>query len=104
MSVFGALTLYIISMISLLRLRKEEPALHRPFRVPMYPLFPLTALVIALVSFIAMAIYNTKLTVIYCLLVAGCYGIFKLWQILKGPGTDLSKIPSEPTTRTKTKN
>lgn len=84
MSVFGALTLYIISMISLLRLRKTEPALHRPFRVPLYPLLPLTALTIAVVSFVAMAIYNIKLTVIYCLLVAGCYGIFKLWQILKG--------------------
>jgi ethanolamine permease len=33
-SVFGALTLYVISMISLLRLRKKEPTLERPFRVP----------------------------------------------------------------------
>jgi ethanolamine permease len=84
MSVFGALTLYIVSMISLLVLRKKEPALPRPFKVPLYPIFPWTALIIALLSFIAMAIYNLVLTAIYCLVVAGCYGIFKLWQAKKG--------------------
>ncbi len=79
-SVFGALTLYIISMISLLRLRKTDPTLPRPFRVPFFPLFPYTALTIGLVSFIAMAFYNYRLAGIYCLLVLSCYGIFKLWQ------------------------
>lgn len=80
MSVFGALTLYIISMISFIRLRQTEPNLPRPFKVPLYPLFPWTALVISLVSFVAMTIYNLKLAGIYCLVVAGCYAIFKLWQ------------------------
>ncbi len=47
-SVFGALTLYILSMISMLRLRKKEPALERPFRVPFYPYFPVTALILAM--------------------------------------------------------
>src|SRR5450432_50074 len=46
-SVFGALTLYILSMISMLLLRKNEPLLERPFRVPFFPVFPVTALVIA---------------------------------------------------------
>jgi len=86
MSVFGALTLYIISMISLLRLRKKEPTLKRPFKVPFYPVFPYTALIIAIISFLAMAIYNFKLVGIFCLLVAGCYGIFKLWQRKKSDG------------------
>jgi len=56
-SVFGALTLYIVSMIALLQLRKKEPQLERPFKVPMYPFFPVIALIIAVVSFIAMTIY-----------------------------------------------
>src|SRR5215207_4327403 len=64
-SVFGALTLYILSMISFLVLRKKEPALERPFRVPMYPYFPVTALFIAVVSFIAMTIYNPALALFY---------------------------------------
>lgn len=77
-SVFGALTLYIVSMITLLRLRKKEPHLHRPFRVPMYPLFPVTALIIAIFSFVAMTIYNAQLAMIYFLLVGICYACFKL--------------------------
>ena len=50
LSVFGALTLYIISMISLLRLRRQEPHLERPFKVPFYPASPIIALSIAAVS------------------------------------------------------
>lgn len=79
-SVFGALTLYIVSMIALLKLRKTEPDLPRPFKVPLFPMFPYTALFIALGSFVAMSIYNLKLAGIYLLLVVSCYGIFKLWD------------------------
>ena len=79
-SVFGALTLYIVSMIALLQLRKKEPQLERPFKVPLYPFFPVTALIIALVSFVAMTIYNGKLTLIYFLLVGICYLCFKLFN------------------------
>ncbi|HTD93994.1 MAG TPA: ethanolamine permease [Chitinophagaceae bacterium] len=77
-SVFGALTLYIISMISLLRLRKSEPNLERPFRVPFYPVAPVVALVIAVLSFIAMTIYNFTLAGIYIGMLLGCYLLFKL--------------------------
>lgn len=65
LSVFGALTLYIFSMISLLLLRKNEPELPRPFRVALYPLFPLLALVIAIISIVAMFIFNLYLGIIY---------------------------------------
>lgn len=64
-SVFGALTLYIISMISIVILRKREPELHRPFRIRFYPLFPVVALIIASVSIVAMFIFNPKLGLIY---------------------------------------
>jgi ethanolamine permease len=83
-SVFGALTLYILSMISMLRLRRKEPALKRPFLVPMYPVFPVTALVIAIISIVAMVIYNLNLALFYILLMALSYGFFKL---LKKQGT-----------------
>jgi ethanolamine permease len=79
-SVFGALTLYIVSMIALLQLRKKEPQLNRPFKVPMYPFFPATALVIAVVSFVAMTITNFKLAIIYFLLMGICYAVFKLFK------------------------
>jgi ethanolamine permease len=79
-SVFGALTLYIISMVAMLKLRKKEPDLPRPFRAPLYPFFPLAALVIASFSFVAVAIYNVKLVMIYVLILAVSFGIFKLWN------------------------
>jgi ethanolamine permease len=83
-SVFGALTLYILSMVSMLRLRRKEPTLRRPFHVPMYPLFPITALVIAVISIAAMVVYNLNLALFYILLMALSYGFFKL---LKKQGT-----------------
>ncbi|MDP4263607.1 MAG: ethanolamine permease [Bacteroidota bacterium] len=80
-SVFGALTLYIVSMIALLRLRKKEPLLERPFKVPVYPLFPLTALCIGVFSFVVMTIYNKELALVYFLLLGICYACFKFFKI-----------------------
>jgi ethanolamine permease len=78
LAVFGALTLYIISMIALLKLRIKEPALERPFKVPAFPYFPIIALVIALVSFAALVVYNVNLFILYLLIITGSYFIFKL--------------------------
>ena len=75
---FGALSLYIISMISLLVLRKKEPELERPFRVPFYPLTPIIALVIASVSFVAITIYNFKLALVYFAILALTFIWFKM--------------------------
>lgn len=79
-SVFGALTLYIISMVSLLQLRKKEALMDRPFKAPMYPLFPVTALLIAIVSFVAMTIFNLQLAVIYFVIMGICFVLFKLFK------------------------
>ena len=79
-SVFGALTLYIISMIALIRLRRNEPTLERPFKVPFYPFFPVIALIIASISFVAMTIYNAYLALIYFLIMVFCFVMFKLFK------------------------
>jgi ethanolamine permease len=78
LSVFGALTLYAVSMVAVLKLRVKEPALHRPFRVPLFPVFPLVALILATASFIALAFYNPVLLIIYMLILVGSFVIFKL--------------------------
>jgi ethanolamine permease len=72
-SVFGALTLYVLAMVSVLALRKKEPGLERPFRVPLYPLFPIVALVIATVCLVAMVWLNVNLSLIYFSLLLGSY-------------------------------
>ncbi len=84
-SVFGALTLYILSMISMLQLRKKEPELDRPFKVPFYPYFPVTALVLASLSIIAMTIYNFQLALFYILGMAVTFGLFKLLTKQEAP-------------------
>jgi ethanolamine permease len=82
-SVFGALTLYMIAMAAMIRLRRKQPLLPRPFKVPLYPLFPLMALIIALLSFIAMCIYNFKLAVVYISLLLFSYLLFKIFKPAK---------------------
>jgi ethanolamine permease len=64
-AVFGALFLYFFSMISLIKLRIREPELPRPFKVPFYPLFPYTALIITLVALIAMIVFNLVLFLLF---------------------------------------
>jgi ethanolamine permease len=58
MSVFGAILMYILSMLSLFQLRRSEPGLVRPFRAPCYPGFPGIALAGALVCMGTMVYYN----------------------------------------------
>lgn len=83
LSVFGALCLYIISMVSVIRLRKKEPHLERPFRVPFYPFTPLLALVIAILSLIAMIVYNLLLAGIFLSIMLGCLITFLLSRSTK---------------------
>ncbi|BAU54480.1 ethanolamine permease [Mucilaginibacter gotjawali] len=53
-SVMGAVLMYMLSMVSLFILRKKEAGLERPFKAPVYPLFPAIALIICAVTFFAM--------------------------------------------------
>jgi len=68
LSVFGALTMYGASMISLFVLRKREPGLPRSYKAPAYPVLPIIAMMGALVSFIAVAYYNFTLFIGYALI------------------------------------
>ena len=77
-SVFGALTLYVMGMVTVLALRRKEPGLERSFRVPLYPVFPLVALVIAVVCLVAMISLNIKLSLIYFSLLAVSYIWFRV--------------------------
>lgn len=65
MSVFGAIVMYIISMLSLFQLRKSEPKLDRPFKAPLFPVLPAIALGLAGLSLVAMVYYNLLLAAIF---------------------------------------
>ena len=57
-SAIGALTMYIISMVSVMVLRKKEPGAERPFKTPFYPWFPLIALSLSVISLVAVIWFN----------------------------------------------
>jgi len=80
MSVFGAIVLYIVSMLSLFALRKKEPDLQRPFTAIAYPVFPAIALVLALVSLVTMVYFNGVLALIFAGLMALAYAYFSVTQ------------------------
>ncbi len=80
MAVFGAIVMYIVSMMSLFALRKNEPNLERPFKAYAYPLFPTIALVLASISLITMIYYNQQLTVVFFGLMALAYLYFMMTQ------------------------
>ncbi|RJX80770.1 ethanolamine permease [Pseudomonas sp. LS-2] len=72
MSVFGAIVMYIVSMLSLFKLRRSEPDLERSFRAPGYPIVPGIALVLAVVCLIAMVWFNLVICGIFlCLMAVG---------------------------------
>ncbi|MFZ3083597.1 ethanolamine permease [Rhodoferax ferrireducens] len=76
MSVFGAILMYIISMLSLFQLRRAEPLMVRPFRAPFYPLFPAFALLGAGVCMATMIYYNALIFGIFLGFLAIGYGYF----------------------------
>ena len=80
MSVFGAIVMYIVSMLSLFALRKKEPFLERPFAAVAYPIFPAIALGLATISLLTMIYFNPQLTVVFFGLMALGYVYFSMTQ------------------------
>jgi ethanolamine permease len=78
MSVFGAILMYILSMLSLFKLRRDEPSMARPFHAPMFPWFPGFALAGALVCMVTMIYYNTLIFGVFVGFLAVGYGYFML--------------------------
>lgn len=78
MSVFGAIVMYIVSMASLFKLRRSEPNLARPFRAPMFPLFPAFALAAAVVCLATMVYFNPLVALLFVGLGVVGYGYFLL--------------------------
>jgi ethanolamine permease len=91
MSALGAIVMYIISLLSLMRLRRTEAQLPRPFRAPLYPLFPITALCIAVVSLLAIVYYNVQVAGLFAAL--GVFGGFvTYWRTRNGSDAQLDAM------------
>ena len=77
-SVFGALTLYILSSASVLRLRTVAPELARPYKAPLYPITPILALSLACVCFTAMVWSHPRLAASYVGILVLAWGAFAM--------------------------
>lgn len=101
-SVFGALTLYVLSMASVFALRARHPDLARPYRTPGHPVVPAIALVLAAVCLVAVVVQAPLLAAIYAgLLAVGLVG----WHLAVpraaratafGTLTDAPRVSSPP--------
>jgi ethanolamine permease len=74
----GAVTLYVFGMITVLALRKKEPELERPYRVPGYPVTPAVALVVGAAGLVALVWLNIILSLIYFTILGLAYIWFRL--------------------------
>jgi ethanolamine permease len=79
----GACAMYFMCMVSLFALRKKEPQLYRPFKVPFFPIFPAIALFFAFVCFVTMSFYNQDIFLVFLVVVLAGLGIMTLSKKFK---------------------
>ena len=77
LSVLGALTMYIVSVASLFKLRASEPMMERPDLAPGYPRVPGFALLGAVVALGLMVYFNALVACIYTGLLVVFYSVFR---------------------------
>jgi ethanolamine permease len=85
-SIFGALTLYLVSTLALFRLRAREPQLPRPYKTPGYPVVPAVALVLTVVALLSMVVTRPLLGAVYVAVLAIAWG---LWRAFGGTAGDV---------------
>lgn len=93
MAVLGALTMYIVSMLALFRLRRREPSMQRPFMAPCYPWFPGFALVAACLALCAIIVFNPGIAAVYLVMLCLGYVYFRMT-----PGQREAAAGTEPDT------
>ncbi len=76
LSTIGAVVVYIISMLSLFRLRQMQPTLPRSFKAPLYPYFPAIALLLAVVTLGAMIYFYSWLSLLFFGGLVAVFGLF----------------------------
>lgn len=94
MAVFGALTMYVMSMAALFRLRASEPDLARLYRAPLYPYAPAFALVMAVVCLIALIVYNPLIFAIFAAVMSAAVLLVRLKAKPAAPATDSAFDPA----------
>lgn len=95
LSVFGSITMYIVSMFSLFKLRKSEPELNRPFKAPFYPAFPVISLICAVICLGAMIYYNFSIFIVFIGMMLLAYGYYYFFRRSNVEESEPEGIPAE---------
>ncbi|AEG60650.1 ethanolamine permease [Desulforamulus ruminis] len=90
-AVFGAVISYIMMMLSAIVLRKKQPNMNRPYKVPGYPVTPYVALVLAIIALFAGFFYAPKV-ILWTALV---YAIFVAYFAFYSRHHLVAKAPEE---------
>jgi ethanolamine permease len=90
-AVFGAVISYIMMMLSAIVLRKTEPQMERPYKVPLYPITPYAALILAILALFAGFFYAPDVII----WTAFAYAIFVLYFALYSRHRLVAKAPEE---------
>lgn len=94
-AVLGALTLYVISMAALFRLRVTQPDLPRPFVTPLYPWVPGIALVLSILCLGATLWYGeARVAIAYGALLASATVYYVL--VIPREATMVAKLKHTP--------
>jgi ethanolamine permease len=87
MSALGAIVMYIVSMLSLFRLRRIAPQLARPFAAPLYPLTPLVALLLSGLSLAVIVYFNALIAVVFASGLAGATWYYRVTAAQRAAAT-----------------
>jgi ethanolamine permease len=84
-SALGALLMYILSMLALIRLRQREPDLPRPFRAIGYPFMPVWTLLSASIALGSLVFYNRVVSLLFVALLVFGFVAFRLRSRFAAP-------------------
>ncbi len=65
---FGSLFTYLFVHASLIKLRRDVPEMHRPFKVPLYPLTPILGIISCILLMFYLSLNAMIMAVVWCLI------------------------------------
>ena len=89
LSALGALAMYVCSMLALFKLRRSAPHLERPFRAPLYPVLPLIALCLSVLSLGVIVWFNPGIAAIF---LAGFAAAVLYYRATAGHRADAARL------------
>ncbi|KUI99232.1 ethanolamine permease [Vibrio sp. MEBiC08052] len=95
MAVFGAIVMYIMSMLSLFKLRQSEPQMVRSYRAPGYPVVPAIALVLSVICLIAMIWFNLIIALLFAAMMFVGYLYFLATKSQRAKASEAMVLSSE---------